>query len=120
VEAIELLDLPFRPGACDDRPAMPLLTGPSAAWSARLPAEVQYVVDASDVLVEVNDAWSVFAIGNGAAHLAARHVLGRSLWTFVADERTCELYRSVMHRVREGGAASSTSAATRPSGVATC
>jgi hypothetical protein len=82
---------------------MPLLTGPAAASSVRLPAEVQYVVDASDVLVEVNDAWSAFAIGNGAPHLEARHVLGRSLWTFIADDRTCELYRSVMRRVREGG-----------------
>jgi hypothetical protein len=80
---------------------MPHLAGATA--SRGFPDEVRYVIDAFDAIVHVNGAWSAFAAGNGAPHLTAPHVLGRWLWDFIGDERTRELYRSVMRRVRDGG-----------------
>jgi hypothetical protein len=68
-----------------------------------VPPEVDYVVNRSDVLVQVNDAWSAFAMANGAPHLVAEHVIGRSIWDFIGDDSVRELYRSLMRRVRNGG-----------------
>ena len=62
--------------------------------------EIQYTLNDADEIVEVNDDWDVFATANGAPHLAAGQVLGRSLWDFVTDDTTRLLYRDVLARVR--------------------
>src|SRR5947209_973097 len=56
----------------------------------------------ADRLVEVNDAWTRFAHNNGAPELAPDAVLGRSLWTFIADPTTRRLYEALVARAREG------------------
>jgi len=63
----------------------------------------RYRVDASDVLVWVNDAWIAFARENGAAGLVPPFVLQRSLWDFVAGEELRTLYREIHSRVRLSG-----------------
>src|SRR5262245_21452962 len=68
------------------------------AMTTRWP--VVYRIDAHDQLVHVNDAWTAFALDNGAAALDAPHVLGRPLWTFITDPTTAYIYRHFVARVR--------------------
>lgn len=64
--------------------------------------EICYVVDERDQLVSVSRDWSCFAEQNGGPELTAENVTGRSLWDFVEDEATRELYHDVLRRVRSG------------------
>jgi hypothetical protein len=61
----------------------------------------QYVIDAKDRIVSANDDWFAFARENGAAHLDAETVRGRSLWDFLAGIETRELYKVLLRNVRE-------------------
>ncbi len=63
---------------------------------------VRYEVDSSDLLINVNDAWQTFAIGNEAAHLVRERVLGQSLWDFVSDDITRLVYDVILRQVRNG------------------
>jgi hypothetical protein len=63
---------------------------------------VAYEVDASDRLTHVNAAWSLVAEAGGAAHLAESRVIGRSLWDFIGDATTRQLYAAILERVRSG------------------
>ena len=63
----------------------------------------RYGVDASDVIVWVNNAWLAFAQENGAAGLSRSFVLKRSLWDFVAGEELRRLYMEIHARVRSTG-----------------
>ena len=63
---------------------------------------VAYEIDARDRIVYVNDAWNHFAHANDGAELARDEVLNRSLWDFVSDPTTRELYRQVITRIRAG------------------
>jgi hypothetical protein len=65
-------------------------------------ADVVYTLDASDAIVEVNEAWTAFAASNGGATLLSPAILGRSLWDFLADETTSLIYRRLFERVRAG------------------
>lgn len=66
-------------------------------------AKYRYRVDAADVLVWVDSWWLAFARENGATELTEQRVLGRSLWDFVADSGTRELYQQIHRQVRAGG-----------------
>jgi hypothetical protein len=59
-------------------------------------------VDADDVLVWVDSWWLAFARENGASELTEQFVLGRSLWDFIADAGTRELYQQIHHQLRNG------------------
>lgn len=65
------------------------------------PGTVCYRVDAHDRIAELGDTWSAWAVENGAPQLA-RGVVGRSLWEFVGDPHTREVYRTLLARVRGG------------------
>ncbi len=60
-----------------------------------------YRVDAGDHLVWVDKAWLAFARENGASGITEQSVLGRSLWSFLADDGTRALYRQIHNRIRE-------------------
>ncbi|MBM4067960.1 MAG: hypothetical protein FJ271_03320 [Planctomycetes bacterium] len=60
---------------------------------------ITYQINARDEIVFVSDSWNKFAIDNGAAGLA-ENVLGRSLWDFIADPTTRQLYSELLARVR--------------------
>lgn len=63
----------------------------------------RYRVDPSDRLVWVDDIWLAFARENGAVDLTEDKVCGRSLWDFVSDEVTREVYLDIHARVRLTG-----------------
>lgn len=63
---------------------------------------VMYRIDEADKLLEMNAAWTAFAHGNGGAPLEGAQVVGRSLWDFVTDPSTRQLYRDMVKRLRQG------------------
>lgn len=63
-------------------------------------ADLTYAVDVDDCVVEVGDAWSSFALANGAPALTPEAVVGRSLWDFISDPETRYLYQVMFARVR--------------------
>ena len=60
----------------------------------------QYRIDQDDNLVWMNSWWLAFARENGAIELANSSLVGQSLWKFIADEQTQELYQDIHKRVR--------------------
>ncbi len=61
-----------------------------------------YVLDRNDCLVRVGTAWDSAAVANGAPELCAARALGTSLWSYIGDPTTAELYRLILNRVRAG------------------
>lgn len=64
--------------------------------------EISYVIDAEDRLVKVSREWAGFALKNEGEAILAEHVIGRSLWDFITDDPTRELYQAVLDHVRRG------------------
>jgi hypothetical protein len=64
--------------------------------------EMLYRLNERDEIIFVNEAWSDFAKANGGEGLVAPRVLGRSLWGFVTDATTRQIYFDVLKRVRAG------------------
>jgi hypothetical protein len=62
---------------------------------------VSYRIDRTDRLLEVNDEWKRFAVANDAPELVDG-VLNRSLWAFIADATTANVYHQLLSRVRAG------------------
>lgn len=62
-------------------------------------AEFVYRIDAHQRLVFVSEHWGSFGEENHGRHLAAEQVLGRSLWDFITDQTTIEIYRALVARV---------------------
>jgi hypothetical protein len=60
----------------------------------------EYVVDANDVLVEVNDAWRTFARENDGGDLE-EEVIGTWLWQHLAGLEVKHLFRILLEKVRE-------------------
>jgi hypothetical protein len=65
-------------------------------------ASVVYTVDGSDRIVSFNDAFPKFAEENRGSSLGSE-TIGRSIWDYIADEGTREVYRTLMARVRQQG-----------------
>ncbi len=66
---------------------------------------VRYRIDHEDRIAEVNEGWSSFAERNGGWGIDVSGILGRQLWSFLADLPTVSLYQSMVRRVRGGGPA---------------
>lgn len=64
---------------------------------------VMYRIDSSDQLTYLNAAWSAFADANEGGALYPDQLLGRSLWDFLTDRTTRQLYQDMAQRVRRGG-----------------
>lgn len=64
---------------------------------------VRYRIDRDDRIAEVNDAWPKFATENEGDGLEPSRILSRSIWDFLADDTTIQLYKSMIRQVREGG-----------------
>lgn len=86
--------------------ARPRLRGVGLAVRTRnsmpMESDVTYTLDASDVLIAVNDAWTAFAAANDGMPLRPPAILGRSSWDFIVDRTTILLYRRLFDRVRAG------------------
>lgn len=64
--------------------------------------EVVYSINADDSLVEVNEAWTEFALQNQGTALLPPAVYHRSIWDFVTERTTRHLYRELFELVRGG------------------
>jgi hypothetical protein len=64
--------------------------------------EISYLIDAQDRLVKVSSQWLEFALRNHGEGLKPDQVEGRSLWDFITDEPTRELYKAILAHVRSG------------------
>jgi FixJ family two-component response regulator len=69
---------------------------------ATLTDPVVFSIDRHDAIVEVNDAWTTFALANDAPELIHERVLQRSFWDFIVDATTRQLYGDLLLRVRRG------------------
>ncbi|MCE9610201.1 MAG: hypothetical protein K8R23_08320 [Chthoniobacter sp.] len=64
--------------------------------------EISYTIDPQDHLLTVSSEWVDFALKNHGDGLTPEYVKGRSLWDFITDEPTRELYEAVLAHVRSG------------------
>ena len=62
----------------------------------------EYVIDANDVITNVNDSWESFAEENGSEGLGER-VVGSWLWQHLAGVEVKHLFRVLLERVRTTG-----------------
>lgn len=62
---------------------------------------ISYHIDGHDEITAVSDSWTAFARSNGGADLADQ-VVGHSMWQFVCDDTTRQVYRDLLARVRDG------------------
>ncbi len=60
----------------------------------------RYVVDKSDIIIDVDDWWLAFAKENNADELNRTSVIDQCLWDFIVDEPTRSLYQVVHAHVR--------------------
>lgn len=65
---------------------------------------ITYVIDAEGMLISVCSNWEQFAEGNGGRGLKKEEILGRSLWSFIDDQPTRQLYQDILTHVRSGAA----------------
>jgi hypothetical protein len=63
---------------------------------------VLYRVDGQDTITFVNHEWDLFAVANAAPDLLSGRIVSRSLWDFVSDATTRQLYRDMLKRNRAG------------------
>src|SRR5262252_7273062 len=63
---------------------------------------LSYWVALDGTLARLSDAWDTFAVENNAPELVATRVVGRSLWDFVHDTTTRNLYARMIAGVRVG------------------
>lgn len=50
----------------------------------------------------MNEAWDRFAAANAGRSVTSDRILQRSLWDYITDETTRELYRQILKQIREG------------------
>lgn len=68
--------------------------------SQEVTSRIVYRIDSRDRLIEVDDGWRRFAEANRAWDLARDSILGRSLWDFLRDAETREIFSSLLDKVR--------------------
>ena len=63
---------------------------------------VCYKIDANDRISFVDEGWCRFAEENNGPELMPPSILGKSLWSHIADITTVNLYKQIVSRVRQG------------------
>ena len=61
----------------------------------------KYQIDGEDRIISANEDWFHFAEENGAGGLKPEHVLGRSLWGFISDRPTAQVYMMLTEGARQ-------------------
>ncbi len=64
--------------------------------------EIVYRINDRDEITFVSESWDRFADQNAGDAVLSARVLHHSLWDFIADATTRELYRQVLVRIRAG------------------
>jgi hypothetical protein len=62
-----------------------------------------YLIDGDCLIVSVDSSFKQFALENEAPELAQQSLIGKSLFAFLCDRNTEELYRQMIERVRSDG-----------------
>ncbi len=63
---------------------------------------VVYLINERDEIAFVNREWDRSAAANAGENLVAKRIVSRSLWDFISDDTTQQIYRDVLARVRSG------------------
>ena len=61
-----------------------------------------YRVDANDLIEAVAGEWTRFALANGGDRLLPPGILSSSIWPWIVDETTRQVYRAMLKNVRAG------------------
>ena len=64
--------------------------------------DVAYRIDSVDRITTVSDGWVSFAEANSGERLLPPGILGSSLWPWIVDPTTRQVYRNILTRVRKG------------------
>jgi hypothetical protein len=64
--------------------------------------EIIYRLNDCDEIGYANDAYDAFAAANEGEHVSSAAVLRHSVWEFISDLSTRQLYRDLIRRVRAG------------------
>jgi hypothetical protein len=75
---------------------------PSKSILSQSESSINYIIDASDRLISVNDAWLSFTCNNDGGLLTREAVLNQSLWDFIVNEEAVNLYIIILEKVRAG------------------
>lgn len=68
------------------------------------PSSCSYELDEEMRIVLVDPAWGTFAMENGAPELVPPAPLGRTLWSYISDPTTAQLWYQLLEKVRRTGA----------------
>jgi len=60
-----------------------------------------YQIDANDVMIYVDNNWLDFALENKSSHLTYETVVGTSIWEYITDVDTNQIYQIIFNRVRK-------------------
>ncbi|MBK9965824.1 MAG: hypothetical protein IPP07_13345 [Holophagales bacterium] len=63
---------------------------------------MRYWLDSLDRIAAVDGEWRAFAVENGAEELTEESVVGRSVFSFIADESVRHLWALLLRRARQG------------------
>ncbi len=63
---------------------------------------ISYQIDATDRLIQVNPAWTEFALANEGAKVLPEVILGKSLWQFISADPIQDIYRRLTRLARDG------------------
>jgi hypothetical protein len=61
-----------------------------------------YRLNDRDEIFFVNEKWDEFAVANMGENIASAWILQQSLWDFITDPTTRQIYRDMLMRVRAG------------------
>ena len=64
---------------------------------------IRYRIDADDIVTAVDASWISYAEQNGAPELTESNVLGKPIWSFLANSEVGHLYDLMFAAVRSGG-----------------
>lgn len=59
-----------------------------------------YTIDSQDCFVEISDNWDGFALANEGEEFIREKILRHSLWEFIANQETIQLYEALLKKVR--------------------
>lgn len=77
-----------------------MMTTPAKAAYEPAPKDIEYMVDASDKVVWVNEAWDAFALCNDAPGLLSEWVIGRDWREFVQGDATRMYIEAMLNATR--------------------
>lgn len=63
---------------------------------------ILYHIDDQDQIVLVSETWDAFALANEGHNILSSHVFRRSIWDFISDPATEQIYRQVLKTIRSG------------------